>query len=72
MILFQLECNADAINEANERENARVVAEATGSSHRSHESPGTGSSHGETSGSAAQPAAPRPRRRILSLFGRRR
>ena len=71
MILFQLECNADAINEANERENARVVAEATGSSHRTHESPGTGSSHGETSGSVAQPAAPRPRRR-LSLFSRRR
>lgn len=65
-IPFLVNWNADAINEANERENARVVAEATGS----------GSSHAEASGSGssvAQQTGSRSRtRRLLNLFGRRR
>ena len=65
-IPFLVNWNADAMNEANERENARVVAEATDN----------GSSHVETSGSSssvAQPSGSRSRtRRILSFFGRRR
>ena len=68
----ELKCNADAINEANERENARVVAEATGRTQPTDEGQASSSRAETPDSSLAQQSGSRTRTHRLSLFGSRR